>query len=328
MERRTYSELLSEVKEELDLQNEVIITDDGYVNICNDVIQKTEGIIHDLHEDYFKTSAHLINAAYLPGVGPGFISEILTGVVDNVNTVFTTSLTPMSDASTLVFRDGVLDISWTRVGNTITMNSAPSIGQGMYVQYQTAGTGPTPGFGLVSGVSKYALPTNIYANKIRELVFNDGDLIYEMKPYSPRKKQWKVAYMNQYYFDDNRVFWYQLVNDSVYDPANPYTTNIQIEMIPVPKISGDYVTVHYLREAQKIPYVNNGNTQIDIPEFYDYIKYEMMARCAFKTMNPKYDTLVTWSNDAKLRMIQTLSQRKEDGAPRIDPDFSFYEEHA
>lgn len=327
MERRTYSELLAEVKAELDLQNETIITDNEYVNYANDTIQKAEGIIHNLHEDYFRTSAHLINSYYVGSLSTAFTSEIPAGVVDGVNTVFTLTYDPLSDAATLMFRDGVLDTDWTRSGRDITFTSAPSVGQGIYAQYQKAGTGPIQGFGLIAGTGKYALPTNIYANKIRELVFNDGDLIYEIKPYSPRHKQWKVEYMNAFYADDTRIFQYQLVNDSVYDPSLPYTTNIQIEMIPTPKITGDYITVYYLREAQKIPYVNSGDVQVDIPEFYDYIKFEMMCRCAFKSMNPKYEALVGWADEAKTRMIQTLSNRKEDGSKRIDADFSFYEDH-
>jgi len=248
MERRTYGQLLLEVQNELDLQNETIITDDEYVQFCNDSIQKTEGRIHDLHEDYFRTSARMKNQN---------------------------------------------------------------------------GTN-----GLISLMSKYPLPTGIYANKIREVVFNDGDLVYEVKPYSPRKKFWKKEYMDQYYFDDNRVFWYELVNDVPYDPALPNNSNIMMEFIPIPKITGDWINIYYLRETQKIPYTANTNVYIDIPEFYDVIKFEFMAKCAFKSINPKLPKCEEWARDAVLRMTQTLACRKEDGSSRAEPDFSFYEEHA
>jgi len=340
MERRTYSLLLDEVKAELDLQNETIITDKEYVDYCNDTIQKAEGIIHDLHEDYFKTSARMQNTLYTPPSDITLIRAILSGAVDGVNDTFTiTNFTPLSESSLEVYVDGLyvdnaqsLPKEWSlQNGNQIVFDpgSIPAPGQlvGAMGQLQIVPV-PVNGYGLISLQSRYPLPSNIYANKLREIVFNDADLIYEVKPYSARKKQWKVAYMNMYYFDDNRVFWYQLVNDQTYDPANPLSTNVQIEFIPQPKISGDYVTLHYLREAAKVPYTNNTNTQIDIPEFYDYIKFEMMARCAFKSMNPKYEAVCAWAADAKTRMIQILSTRKEDGSTRIDPDFGFYEEHS
>lgn len=246
MERRTYSALLGEVRAALDLQNETTITDAEYVDYCNDAIEEAESIIHDLHEDYFKTHKKL--------------------------------------------------------------------------QHST-------GYGLVANKAKYALPENIFANKIKEIVFNDDDLIYEIKAYHPRRKQTTVEYMNKYFTDDNRIFMYQLVNNNTYDPANPMTTNFQIEMIPTPKITGNWVTVYYLREATKIPYTDNSDVYIDIPEFYNFVKAKFMEKCAFKSINPKYTEIKDEASRIAQTMIRILSKRKEDDSKAIFPDYSFYEEH-
>lgn len=60
------------------------------------------------------------------------IQEVLTGVVNGVNTVFTTSQTPDSAGGFLLFLNGVYQSTpthYSRVGTTVTFVTAPAISQ-------------------------------------------------------------------------------------------------------------------------------------------------------------------------------------------------------
>lgn len=67
-----------------------------------------------------------------------FKQEIPTGAVDGVNTNFTLSKLPHSDDGTIVFlnaRPLELGVEFSLSGQTITLTTAPVIGQRVYVFY-------------------------------------------------------------------------------------------------------------------------------------------------------------------------------------------------
>lgn len=76
---------------------------------------------------------------------------------------------------------------------------------------------------LVAGVGRYALPSNIYANKIRGIMYQNGSVIYPVKRFKRRFKFQDVAFTDQYgQADDYR---YLLVND--------YAGQAQLDLHPV-----------------------------------------------------------------------------------------------
>jgi len=72
--------------------------------------------------------------------GISFIQEPLTGLVDNVNTVFTTSAPPIWVDGTVIGLDGNTSEGagdFSLSGNTITFVSAPALGSELYIFYST-----------------------------------------------------------------------------------------------------------------------------------------------------------------------------------------------
>lgn len=59
MELVTYAAAKSRVENELDIQGEVFIDEDEMLGFFNSAIDEAEGIIHQLHEDYFLTSDYV-----------------------------------------------------------------------------------------------------------------------------------------------------------------------------------------------------------------------------------------------------------------------------
>lgn len=67
------------------------------------------------------------------------IQETPTGVINNANTTFTLSQTPLSAGSFKLYLDGLLlDVAthYTRVGTTVTMITAPNFGQTLRANYR------------------------------------------------------------------------------------------------------------------------------------------------------------------------------------------------
>lgn len=245
MERRTYSELLTEVQLELDLQEETIISDNEFVQYCNDSIQEAESIILGMRQDYFLTSKKLYN-----------------GVT----------------------------------------------------------------YGLKAGQNLYPLPTDMFATKIREVVYSNGSDIFDIRPFQYGRKLSEIELLERDNPSPQSFYNYIIVNNNVYDPTLPNTTNFQMRIIPTPKETGDYVTIWYLREAAKIPYTSNSTVQVDIPEFYWFIKARFKLLCALKEMHPKLEALAAEYERQKQLMIRALKTRYEDENNEIRQDVSFYEE--
>ena len=68
-----------------------------------------------------------------------WIQEIPSGAVDGINTSFTLSNTPISNASVSFYLNGLILIQgtdYTIAGAIITMTVAPAIGQKLYAVYQ------------------------------------------------------------------------------------------------------------------------------------------------------------------------------------------------
>lgn len=79
--------------------------------------------------------------------------EVPTGLINNVNTVFTVSVAPNSLAAFELFQDGLLlqqIVDYTIVGTTITMTSAPLFGQTLYAVYTVLTGG---GAGIITALA-------------------------------------------------------------------------------------------------------------------------------------------------------------------------------
>lgn len=160
---------------------------------------------------------------------------------------------------------------------------------------------------LVSGTQDYALPTNIYHNKIRRLIFNDGGANqYDIK---------RLHNLSEVPFvvsTDN--LRYIITNDS--------SIGYRISFYPTPPVSGIYVTIFYLREAKR--FTGTDSETCDIPEFSNVVVQYAKVRCMEKEGHPDLSEAISALDNLKSLMVETLTNRVPDEDTEILKDYSFY----
>lgn len=107
---------------------------------------------------------------------------------------------------------------------------------------------------VVAGTLRYNLPTNVFANRIRTIMYQNGAQIYEIKQYRRRDKFLSVALSDQYGAGDD--YMYLLYND--------VPGQAQIEFHPIMRDTAilgpvasifNPVRMFYLRNAKRIPVI-------------------------------------------------------------------------
>lgn len=160
---------------------------------------------------------------------------------------------------------------------------------------------------LVNGTSTYSLPSDIYAQKIRGFLYDNGsDKKYEVK---------RLKKLNEIPFiDSNDYYRYIITNDS--------TNGLKIKFYPTPsETSSTNLTLWYLRNAKKF---STGTDVCDIPEFTSVIVQYVRWKCHNKEGHP--DTGQDYGLLEKMRqdMVETLTGRIPDEDNEIIKDMSFY----
>lgn len=185
------------------------------------------------------------------------------------------------------------------------------------------------GLTLVQGTSDYDLPSNIYAQKIKEIVYANGPKIYEILPLRAPRKFLEKALLD---YNPSGESEYNYILKSVTAGAQD-----KIVLVPTAQESGAYVTIWYHRNANRIGMVNSGElitrsaqlaTVIDIPEFYLYLVEHMKVRCKEKEVGATLPVLRENLKIFKDEMVETLTERMPDNNNTVPPDLTIYEEHS
>ncbi len=161
---------------------------------------------------------------------------------------------------------------------------------------------------LVTGTSEYSLPADIYANKIRGLVFDNGSDKYLM---TRIKKFEDIPFVQS-----NDPYQFLITNSG--------TSGIKLKLFPNSRdTSASFLTVWYLREAKKL--AADGDI-CDIPEFINYILSHIKVSCLKKEGHPLLPIEVANLDKLRQNMVETLSSMVVDGDTKIPLDTSFYED--
>ncbi len=164
---------------------------------------------------------------------------------------------------------------------------------------------------LVSGTASYDLPTDIYANKLRQVMYNVEDSEYEIKHMRSGKA---LA----------RLHLIQEDEDYRYIIKNGASTGRQMVLYPTPAESGAYVTRWYIRNAKTLV---EDTDVCDIPEFASYVIELAKGRCMAKEnggqIPPDQKELI---KEQEMLMIETLTAMVPDGETLIEKDTSHYED--
>lgn len=167
---------------------------------------------------------------------------------------------------------------------------------------------------LVNGQSEYDLPSDIYAHKIRRIVYNNGASVYTVN----RVKDWKKFEIKSIADNFSTSDLYQFFI------TNPAAGTPKILIVPEARETvADVLTVWYLRNANRIV---DDSSIIDIPEFINYIFQKITCLVHEKEGHPNYQAAEMKLEQERQRMLGVLAQMVPDAENEIEMDTSFYEE--
>jgi len=146
---------------------------------------------------------------------------------------------------------------------------------------------------LSPGQASYTLPADIYANKIKLLLYDNG-----LENYQIRKLKALADIPN---IQSTERYQYVLTSNT----AN----GTRIRLYPTPMESGAFVTLWYLRNAATV--TSDGDI-IDLPEAYDYISQYMKDMVINKERNTPDAPPSANLMKAEEMLIASLHQRTVD----------------
>lgn len=158
---------------------------------------------------------------------------------------------------------------------------------------------------LVDGQQEYDLPTGIYAQKIRKIIYSNGAKKFLIR----RIKRLEETALILYDYDYKYVI------------TNSLASGLKITFYPTPNESGAYVTIWHLRNAREI---TADADEIDIPEAEDYITQYIRDMCINKErMTPDAPKSQALQEQERL-LIESLTERVPDEDTVPEMDLSFY----
>lgn len=166
---------------------------------------------------------------------------------------------------------------------------------------------------LVEGQEEFDLPDDIYAHKIRRIVYNDSSQVYTVT----RIQDWKKFEQHNItsVFSTTDLYQFFFLNTV---PGEP-----KILLVPRSRDVGPYLNVWYLRQANRL---EEDSDICDIPEFYNFIFQYMKVRIYEKEGHPNLGKAVSDLEQQRRQMTSTLAQIAPDAQNEIEMDSSFYEE--
>jgi len=163
----------------------------------------------------------------------------------------------------------------------------------------------THDFTLVDGQATYDLPSDLFAQKIKWILFSDGDC----KSAIERGEPWQCVMA-----DCNGKMFYEILNTA-------WNTGRDIKFWGLPDYkSSQTVTAWYIREITRISSINS---YVNLPEFENLIILAVKKRIFEKEKNPLLALVIEEIKEEKLRMRKIIVNQAPDGL-NIEPDLSFY----
>lgn len=163
---------------------------------------------------------------------------------------------------------------------------------------------------LASGTQDYALPSDIYASKIRFLFWKDGENdIYEIREIT------LMEIPSVKLTDVNVAFRYKLINSTA-------AAGIRIRFFPIPQATySTQVNIYYIRNANRI---TADADNVDIPEFHTFVEAFIKQKVAEKENNPFLQAYIAELEKQRELMKTTLSSMIPNENATLPQDMSFY----
>lgn len=165
---------------------------------------------------------------------------------------------------------------------------------------------------LVSGQEEYDLPTDIYAMKIRSMVYRLQNSVWKVE----RVRDWHK--FEQYEMEQTNEggtlqYVYFIVNTT---PGSP-----KVLLAPTPNEDGANIKIWYIRNANTL----TTDTDIcDIPEAVNFIMQYVKVRCYEKEQSPMLQKAMVDLENEKATTIATLSNQVADNSTELEADMRLY----
>jgi len=161
---------------------------------------------------------------------------------------------------------------------------------------------------FVSGQATYSLPSDIYAQKIRQIWYNDNNALnYEIR---------KVKQLKEIQFIQQPDLYKWML-------SNSGTLGLKINIYPTPLENTSNGIIWYIRNAKRF---TTDTDVCDIPEFTSVVVQYARWKCMSKEGHPDTQAALVDLNGMKQMMVDTLSARVPDEHNEIIQDISFYED--
>lgn len=183
---------------------------------------------------------------------------------------------------------------------------------------------------LVDTVDSIALPTDIYANKIKGLVYKNGSIVYPVRRLKGLQKFLDAEHINTF---SNNTADYQYMIQSATEGEQA-----KITLFPTPYESGAFIVCWYLRNAKRVLQLSEGVTRaqqlaivIDVPEAMPFIFEHIKVACLKKEKGQGSPPTMDETRDreaARKRLVDTLTEQTVDDSNEHVADLAHYAEHS
>lgn len=162
----------------------------------------------------------------------------------------------------------------------------------------------------ISGQSEYKMPAAMYADKIRAIIYNEGN--YNIHKIKPVRDLQDIPYINQ----EGAFTHYQYV-------FTQELKGTRMVLYPTPErtTTNGAITVWYIRNAR---FLATDTDVCDIPEFINFIIQYAKVECLKKEGHPLLSVGMADMEQERNLMINTLRNRIIDDENIIQPDMQFY----
>lgn len=180
---------------------------------------------------------------------------------------------------------------------------------------------------LVQDAADILLPSDIYAQKIRGVVYKNQGTIYEVKRLRDPKAFLERMLINDQVNNTEDYMYFLRMDAGVAQAV--------MELTPPAYESGAFLTMHYIRNAARVPLIEEGSTRaaqiatvLDIPEWRVVLEQHAKMRCYEKMKDKVAEEKAEKKLDALLKaMTDTLTTRVPDRDDVVPQDFTHYQEH-
>ena len=169
---------------------------------------------------------------------------------------------------------------------------------------------------VTQGTSLYSLPTDIYATKIRAIIWNNGTEVYRINKLINKSYQFEEITLTNT-FSTSLRYRYILLNS--------LTSGQQISFTPPMRDTlSSAVTIYYIRDARQLV---DDDDVLDIPEGYNFILAYAKAKCLAKeNMGQIPPGIAAEVEHQRQLMRDLLCEKIPDDDNEIEQDLSHYEE--